>query len=58
MDVIADLDTVRVTHEAVINATHVRAWAWHLAVTDPVHVARAAVIRLDFRTQRCVVLNR
>jgi hypothetical protein len=33
-------------------ATHVRAWARHLVVTDPVHVARAAVMRRDFRTQR------
>lgn len=35
-----------------IIATHVRAWARHLVVTDPVHVARAAVMRRDFRTQR------
>jgi hypothetical protein len=51
VDVVADLDTVWVTHEGVINATHVRAWARHLVVTDPVHVARAAVMRRDFRAQ-------
>ncbi|MET3351138.1 UNVERIFIED_ORG: hypothetical protein ABID57_002844 [Arthrobacter sp. UYEF1] len=52
MDVTADLDTVWVTHEGVIIATHVRAWARHLVLTDPAHVARAAVMRRDFRTQR------
>lgn len=45
VDVVADLDTVWVTYDGVIIATHVRAWARHLVVTDPVHVARAAVIR-------------
>jgi hypothetical protein len=38
-DIVADLDTVLVTHEGVIIARHVRAWARHLVVTDPVHVA-------------------
>lgn len=52
VDVIADLDTSWVTHDGVIIATHVRAWARHLVVTDPAHVARAAVMRRDFRTQR------
>jgi hypothetical protein len=52
VDVTADLDTVRVTHDGVIIATHVRVWARHLVLTDPAHVARAAVMRRDFRTQR------
>ncbi|WP_457966995.1 hypothetical protein M1E17_09800 [Arthrobacter sp. D1-29] len=52
VDVVADLDTVWVTHEGVIIATHFPAWTWHLVVTNPIHVARAAVMRRDFRTQR------
>jgi transposase len=52
VDVTADLDTVWVTHDGVLIATHVRAWARHLVVTDTAHVARAAVMRRDFRTQR------
>jgi hypothetical protein len=36
----------------VLIATHVRIWARHLVVTDPAHVARAAVMRRDFRAQR------
>jgi hypothetical protein len=52
VDVTADLDTVTVTHDGVLIATHVRIWARHLVVTDPAHVARAAVMRRDFRAQR------
>ncbi|MHA7295539.1 IS21 family transposase [Arthrobacter sp. HLT1-21] len=52
VDVIADLDTVTVTHEGAVIATHVRIWARHLVITDPVHVARAAVMRRDFHAQR------
>ena len=52
VDVIAVLETVRVAHDGVIIATHIRVWARHLVVTDPVHVARAAVMRRDFRAQR------
>ncbi|WAJ32949.1 hypothetical protein OUO20_18095 [Arthrobacter sp. FX8] len=52
MDVIADLDTICVTLGGVIIATHVRAWGRHLVLTDPARVARTAVMRRDFRTQR------
>ncbi|QCO99604.1 hypothetical protein FCN77_20185 [Arthrobacter sp. 24S4-2] len=52
MDITADLDTVWVTNDGVIIATNVRVWARHLVLTDPAHVARAAVMRRDFRTQR------
>ncbi|MET3810926.1 hypothetical protein [Arthrobacter sp. UYEF3] len=51
-DVTADLDTVWVTHEGVIIASHVRAWARHLVLTDLAHLVRAAIMRRDFRTQR------
>jgi hypothetical protein len=52
VDVTADLDTVTVTHGGVIIATHVRVWARHLVMTDPAHVARAAVMRRDFPSRR------
>ncbi|WP_416352782.1 Mu transposase domain-containing protein [Arthrobacter sp. TB 26] len=52
VDVTANLDTVTVTHDGVLIATHVRICAGHLVVTDPAHLAWAAVMRRDFRTQR------
>ncbi|PVE14767.1 MULTISPECIES: IS21 family transposase [unclassified Arthrobacter] len=52
VDVTADLDTVTVTHDGVTIASHARVWARHLVITDPAHVARAAVMRRDFHAQR------
>ena len=52
VEVTADLDAVTVTHDGVIIATHIRAWARHLVLTDPAHVGRGAVMRQGFRTQR------
>lgn len=52
VDVSADLQTVRITHDGVLIASHIRVWAKHLVVTDPAHVVRASVMRQDFRTQR------
>lgn len=52
VDVSADLQTVRITHDGVLIASHNRVWARHLVITDPAHVVRASVMRQDFRTQR------
>lgn len=46
-----ELDTVRVTRDGAIMATHLRIWARHLVLTDPVLVARATVMHRNFRTQ-------
>ncbi len=52
VDVTADLETVTVSHDGVSIASHPRAWARHLTLTDPDHVARAAVLRKQFQTIR------
>lgn len=52
VDVSADLQTVRITQDGVLIASHIRVWAKHLVVTDPAHVVRASLMRQDFRTQR------
>lgn len=48
VQVTADLDTV--TAGGVVLARHERRWARHQVFTDPAHVARAAVIRRDYRS--------
>lgn len=52
VDVSADLQTVRITHDGVLIASHIRVGAKHLVITDPAHVVRASVMRHDFKTQR------
>lgn len=49
MEVSADLDTITVTYDGVIIASHARAWARQLTLTDPTHVAKAAVLRRQFQ---------
>lgn len=49
VDVTADLDTVTVSHNGVLVASHERAWARQLTVTDPDHVVAAAVLRKQFQ---------
>lgn len=52
VDVTADLDTVTVAHDGVTIASHPRVWARQLTVTDPGHVAKAAVLRRQFQASR------
>ena len=49
VDVQASLDTVTVTHDGVLLASHERVWAKQLTVTDPEHVAKALVLRRQFQ---------
>ncbi|MGA7205018.1 MAG: IS21 family transposase [Specibacter sp.] len=50
VQVTADLDTVTVTAGTTVLARHERRWARHQIFTDPEHVAKAAVLRRDYRT--------
>jgi len=52
VDVTASLDTVNVTHNGVNVTTHEREWARTLTVTNPNHVAEAAVLRRQFQAHR------
>jgi hypothetical protein len=49
VQVSAGLDTVTVTCDGAVVASHRRAWAKHLTITDPAHVAHAAVLRRQFK---------
>ncbi len=52
VDVSADLDRVRVRLDNRVLADHVRVWARGVTVTDPTHVATAAVLRQQARAPR------
>jgi transposase len=52
VDVTADLHQVTVTHDGTVIAVHQREWARQLIVTDPAHVAEAAVLRQAFKQVR------
>ena len=52
VEVTADLERVNVTHNGVTVTSHERAWARQLTITDPDHVAQAAVLRRQFQTLR------
>jgi transposase len=52
--VTADLERVRVRLDGRLVADHARAWARHMTVTDPAHVAAAKVLREDFSRPRTV----
>jgi transposase len=52
VDVSADLDRVRVRLEGRVLADHARVWARGVTVTDPTHVATAAVLRRQARAPR------
>ncbi len=52
VDVTADLERIHVSHNGVTVTSHERAWARQLTVTDPDHVAQAAVLRRQFQTLR------
>ena len=50
VDVTADLEQIHVSHNGVTVTSHDRAWARQLTVTNPDHVAQAAVLRAQFQT--------
>jgi len=52
VDVSADLDRVKVRLESTVIAEHARSWARGMTVTDPAHVATAAVLRAAFKAPR------
>ena len=52
VDVRADLERVRVRADGRIVADHARVWARGMTVTDPAHVATAAVLRKQFQHPR------
>jgi transposase len=45
IEVIADLQRVRVLCDGKVAADHERAWAWHQTLTDPDHLEAAKVLR-------------
>lgn len=45
VEVIADLDRVRVVCDGAAVADHARVWAWHQTISDPAHVAAAKALR-------------
>ncbi|MGA8044702.1 MAG: IS21 family transposase [Dermatophilaceae bacterium] len=49
VDVTADLEMVRVKHGGRLVAEHARRWARSMTVTDPAHVAAAAVLRRAYQ---------
>jgi Helix-turn-helix domain of resolvase len=54
VDIVADLDRVRVRLEGRTMADHTRVWARGATVTDPAHVSTAAVLRQQTRQPRGV----
>jgi transposase len=45
IEVVADLDRVKVYSEGRVVADHQRIWAWHQTLTDPDHLAAADALR-------------
>ena len=45
IEVVADLDRVRVLLRGPAVADHERVWAWHQTLTDPEHLEAAKVLR-------------
>ncbi len=45
IEILADLDRVRVFSEGRIVADHERIWAWHQTLSDPAHVEAAKALR-------------
>jgi transposase len=52
VEVSATLNTVTVKHEGRIVASHERIWARRVTITDPVHLAQAAILRRQFQTMK------
>jgi len=51
VDVVCDLTTVTVTCAGQVVAVHLRCWDTHQSITDPAHVATAAVLRTAYQTR-------
>jgi len=49
VDVHAGLTRIEVTCDDTVVGSHVRSWASHQTITDPTHVATAAVMRTAFK---------
>jgi transposase len=47
IEVIADLNRVRVLCDGRLTADHERVWAWHQTISDPEHVAAATALRRE-----------
>ena len=45
IEVVADLDCVRVFCDGKVVAAHERVWAWHQTITDPEHREAANMLR-------------
>jgi transposase len=45
IEVVADLDRIKVYCEGRVVADHQRVWAWHQTLTDPAHLAAADILR-------------
>ena len=45
IEVVANLDQVRVFSEGKMVADHERVWAWHQTLTDPAHSEAAKILR-------------
>ena len=45
IEVVADLNRVRVFNEGHLVADHQRVWAWHQTLTDPDHLTAANALR-------------
>ena len=52
VDVIASLSTVTVVCDGQVIARHQRSWAKQGVISDPFHVATAAVLRREYRERR------
>lgn len=52
VDVVADLDRVKVRLDGKVVADHARVWARGMTITDPAHVAAAQVLRQQFQAPR------
>ncbi|MEV0291927.1 IS21 family transposase, partial [Kribbella sp. NPDC050820] len=47
IEIVADLDRVRVFCEGAVVADHPRCWAYHQSITDTVHAQAATALRQD-----------
>ena len=47
VETVADLSRVQVFCDGRLVADHARVWAWHQAISDPVHVAAAKALRRE-----------
>ena len=53
VEVVADLDRVRVLCDGRVVADHERVWAWHQTITDPDHLAGGEAAAPQPGSARC-----